>query len=527
MRCGASFAIRWPNDEGPCLERTWQISWLDEPMRDRLAVGLAGLCLAAMFALALSTTAFVDPDLWHEMALFREALELGRLPLEDRFAYTPTVYPSVHHEWGTGAVLYAVAVTLGAPGVMAFKYLLTAGVCGACCYCARRRGASWAVILSLASVTILTGVIGFTTIRAQVFTLLFLATMLCFLDADRRGNRRWMLAWLPLFVLWLNLHAGFAVGAGLLALHALEQALRRERFWHLAGVGAAMFALVAVNPYGLEYYTYLAHGLTMKRPLITEWQPLWTIDPRMFRVFLVSLVLVAYPLSVLGWRRMPGLLVLAATAWFAARHTRHVSLYLVVWLCYMPGWVAATPLGELLDGVWRRQRRWVLSFSAVVGTLCLTQLVPAVPWEMRLPVTSADERQGLPVYPAGAVAYLDAARFEGNLMVPFVPGGYVMWKLHPRVKVSIDGRYEVAYLPGVLEENTDLYEAKSGWRLILEKYPTDAVLVPRWTPLAKELPGLPDWMRVYRDNAFEVYARLDCSLMPVDHGDAPIPGAFP
>lgn len=509
------------------VQLSWQIGWRDELAQGRAAAGLASLALASMLALALSATAFVDPDLWHEMALFREALALGRLPLEDRFAYTPTVYPSIHHEWGTGAVLYSVAVTLGAPGIMALKYLLTAGTWGACFACARRRGASVAVILLLAPVAILVGVIGFTTIRAQVFTLLLLAVMLCFLDADHRGGRRWMLAWLPLFVLWLNLHAGFAVGAGLMAVYAAEQWLRGQRVGHLAALGAAMLALIAVNPYGLEYYAYLLRGLFMPRPLITEWQPLASTDPRMFRVFAISLALVGYPLSVLGWRRMPGLLVLAVAAAFAARHTRHVSLYLVVWLCYMPGWVAATPLAGLIDLTGMKHRRWVLAFSAVVAAVCGVQLVSAAPWRMRLPVALADERQGLPVYPAGAVAYLKQAQFEGNLMVPFVPGGYVLWNLHPRVKVSIDGRYEVAYRPGVLEENVSLYEARAGWQQTLVKYPTDAVLVPRWMPLAAALAGLDGWQRVYRDNAFEVYARPGLALPIVDHGETAVEGRFP
>ena len=59
--------------------------------------------LAGLFLCCIALNTFVDPDIWHEMALFREALALGYLPLADQFAYTPTVYPSVHHEWGTGA----------------------------------------------------------------------------------------------------------------------------------------------------------------------------------------------------------------------------------------------------------------------------------------------------------------------------------------------------------------------------------------------------------------------------------------
>jgi hypothetical protein len=40
--------------------------------------------------------------------LFREVLAQGSVPLVDHFAYTPTVVPSVHHEWGAGAIAYAL-----------------------------------------------------------------------------------------------------------------------------------------------------------------------------------------------------------------------------------------------------------------------------------------------------------------------------------------------------------------------------------------------------------------------------------
>ena len=61
----------------------------------------------------------IDMDLFHEMALIREALALGRIPMEDVFAQTSTVSPVVHHEWGTGAVLYFLVVGVALLGLHA------------------------------------------------------------------------------------------------------------------------------------------------------------------------------------------------------------------------------------------------------------------------------------------------------------------------------------------------------------------------------------------------------------------------
>ncbi|MBS0210317.1 MAG: hypothetical protein JSS27_15330 [Planctomycetes bacterium] len=499
-----------------------------EPTRlDRAALAAALAALVGMFLVNLGQLTFVDPDLWHEMALARETLQLGRLPLEDRFSYTPTVYPVVHHEWGAGFLFYGVAQLLGAPGIMALKYALSLGV-GACCFLvARRRGASQAVIITLAPAILLAGCYGFTTIRAQLLTMFCLGLLLWCLELDRTGRRWWMIAWLPVQLVWLNVHAGFVVGLGLFALYTVEQAVRRQPFRHLVLLGAALGALVLVNPYGADYVPYLLHALSMPRPMIIEWRPLWQNDPGTFSVYLLSVLMVAYAWTQLGLRRMQGLLVWAATAYAALSHTRHLSLYFVVWLCFVPAWLQQTRLGDLVVNLWQRRRTAIVAFSSAIAVLCLMRIVPAAPWQMKMPNTPAEELTGRPMYPTGAVDYLGEVKFSGNLMVPFVPGGYVMWKLHPAVKVSLDGRYEVAYQHGLLEQIEALYQAEPGWQETLARYPSDAILVPRACPLAGELAKVETWRRCYRDGAYDIYTRADLTLPELDRGEATTAGQFP
>jgi len=474
-----------------------------------LSASTAAVCFLMLHLCGMN---FCDPDLWHEMSLFRQTLIEGRVPTEDRFAYTPTVSPSIHHEWGSGAILYAVAMTSGATGVICFKYLLVTAVVAAMYWCARQRGTSAAVFCTVAPSMALFSSYGFTTIRAQMFTLLLLAIMLCLLERDQRGRRGWIALWLPLHVLWLNVHAGFVVGAGLMAIHAIEQIVRRRPFWHFVPIGAALAALVLVNPYGSLYLPYLMHGLTMARPLIVEWQPLWQHDARVFGLFLLSLLPVACAVRSLGWRRCTGLLVLAATAYAALKHTRHLSLYCVVWTCYVPGYLQQTRFGAWVDETFQRYGRLVTQISVAATVYCLFQIVPAAPWNLVIPDKNEHVAEGLVCYPVGAVQYLSDRQFHGNVMLPFEVGGYAMWKLHPNAKVSLDGRYEVAYQPGILEEHLLLYGAKSGWRDVLAKYPTDVILVPCLSRLSAAMPSMVDWTRIYHDEVYEVYARPGFSV---------------
>jgi hypothetical protein len=51
------------------------------------------------------------------------------------------------------------------------------------------------------------------------------------------------------------------------------------------------------------------------------------------------------------------------------------------------------------------------------------------------------------------VDFLRVNGVRGNLATPFDWGQYVLWKLHPAVKVSFDGRYETVYPEEVARDN--------------------------------------------------------------------------
>src|SRR5262245_404842 len=103
----------------------------------RRALAIASLMLLVIGGMAMD----VDVDVWHSMALARESLREGWVPFQDRFAFTPTVEPSVHHEWGSGMLLYGIASAGGAPALLVVRLLLVIGVCLLAWRLAVRRGA--------------------------------------------------------------------------------------------------------------------------------------------------------------------------------------------------------------------------------------------------------------------------------------------------------------------------------------------------------------------------------------------------
>jgi len=483
----------------------------------------------------------VTHDVFHEMALAREFWQSGVFHTTDVFAFSPTISPVVHHEWGTGFVFYAVSegTGWGLAGLTVLKFALI-GVLGWGLFrVASMRGAHPYVfcILSLAVFPLIW--VGFVTLRATMFTLVCLTLQLWMQEWDRRGYRWWIIPWWCLFVAWLNLHAGFVVGLGIMGLHVCDSALTAwlqthswravlQRTWHLALLGPLVVLALPINPYGWDYVPYLIRAISMPRPLIAEWRPLWhTYQPLLtLTEFGITVLLILRVVPQQKLVDLSGLMGLVVSGLLALKHLRHGCIYAVIWVAYVPAWVSRTKLGqewiELID----RHRLLALRLAQIVVLLSVGWAVRYEVWQAKL---TADPEQEKYCYPVGVVDYLKRHAFSGNLLTPFHTGAYVTWVLYPEVKVSLDGRYEVAYAPGVFEDHWNFFDGKLEWVDFLEKYPNDAVLVQQTDALRPKLEVLRDqasdadasaaegWHFVYEDDAYAILARRSSSLPYEDH----------
>lgn len=510
------------------------------PGRDVALVGWLLFALLASFLAYIARMHEVTHDAFHEMALVREALAAGRFPVEDLFAYTPTVSPAVHHEWATGAVLYfaTIGTGLGVYGLSVLRLLIVAGIWLTLYRVARMRGAHPYMFAMFSFIVFPVLWVGFATLRAQAFTLLFIAIQLWMQEQDRRGRRSWILLWLVMLVAWLNLHAGFVVGAGMIALHTLERFLgtwiKRGRMlpafysvWHLIAAAPAAVLALRLNPYGWEYIPYLLRAITMPRPLIREWQPLWnTYTPGItLTLFAMSVALFAYTQRHVTGGRWKGACFLALAAYMALRHIRHGSIYAVIWIAYVPAWLSRTPLGKSLIEVLDKQRTASIRVCQVIAVSSMAFCIWHHIW---LPTMPPERLYSTACYPTGAIEYLKKHDFRGNLLTPFHVGAYVSWEMYPQVKVSLDGRYEVAFQEQVMPEHNHFFEGGDGWWTILEQYPTDAALVHIQAPVVRRFDELRDdnhelpeflqtWRVVYRDRSFAIIAPNKLGLPAVDN----------
>ena len=468
----------------------------------------------------LFSRSLADYDMWGYLSFGRTFWEYGYFPYQDIFSYTPTKPLWVYHEWLTGIILYPLLKYLGPAGIQLLRYVFILMTIFVIYRTAILKGASGIFAFTLISVGLILMSWGYTpVIRAQIFTYFFFAASLFIAEYARKENNYFVLLWLlPIHILWCNLHGGFIAGLGLIALYALGEGLSGRRFtpFFLIFLGSCLVTLI--NPYGIEYWRYLVDAIIMPRPDITEWQStLKSLKTNTFNAPAILFIFLSFislaAIISCGKRYLAELLIVAALTYLGIKHIRHTVFLGIVFGVFMPVIITKT-IDRVAKHKFSLKKAWLgplflvcfyLSINLIVGMLPSTIAMRSLSRKKIIPAFSLAAPS--PVFPVGALKWLEQNSFEGNILPEFHWGQYFIWTTYPKCKVAIDGRYETVYTDHTQKESFDFSHGRDGWKIFLDKYPHDAlVLVPKtniYFLLLKE----PGWKMAYSDQESAVFLR--------------------
>ncbi len=485
------------------------------------ALTLLVWCVAYAFVCGLI---LADPDLWGHTLYGIRAWNQGVLvEPTDPFSYTAPNATWINHEWLTELQFALVWTHFGNAGLWIWRNLLVLVVFLCVAAELRRQQANLAAstVLLLYGAECLSQFVIFA--RPQVPTLALFTLTLMILKRHSERASRWEMWTLPLLMaLWTNLHGGFLAGCGIIGVYTLLDffsRIRSGRIWNRESltlpIVAGLSAMATLcSPYGYKLHLMLWEHLATEQ-FVVEWQPLWAA--RQAPTYYVPLVLLALALPVSRRWTWSDALVLAVIGSQAMSHIRHVSLLAIACLILLPG-----PLSESLPKIFRHLTSvlqksgrgfWRIGgVGLAAGVLVVLQIRGTVdmwrkglkPWDV-----AVESRSPVPGMPVRAVIFLKREKLSGNLLTDYGWAQFVFWHA-PEFKLAFDGRYRTVY-SGQLEREFLAFQRTGRERplqtAMLDKYPTEIVMLPIGSGAAQYLPRRKDFVELYRDDQAVVWVK--------------------
>lgn len=490
---------------------------------------LRGVAFFGIFVHIGTLLPLMDPDyFWHLRA--GEVIVANRaLPLGDVFSFTHFGKPWILHEWLFEVLLYGVHRVAGDVGIRFLVASFAVSVLLVSYFTARRFVRSGYVAFMLTLVLYAFLMQGLTP-RPQLLTYLFFALTLRILMGFKYWGEKAGIWSLPLLMLpWVNAHAGYAIGLGLIALFLIAECLQlplsdkntsqqREGLKGLSIVLVLTLLITLINPYGYHHwlYPFQVMGMDVALSYISEWRSP-NFHVLIFKIYLLC-VLGYFVLGAYRSSKPDGVEVIipAAMASLGFVSVRHVPLAALVLMPFMARALAdRAPLHGrsllLKDRIIARYKR--LRGKDLGGKESVLNVILLVGVAIGLPLyatsqTQIGQQDFEKMVPAKAVDFMVNNQIQCRLLSTYHFGGYLIYRLYPDQRVFIDGRADM-YGDAFMKEYIEASSGSENWDKVMKKYEIDCVLVGRDVPLRQLLMVRGDFAQVYTDenHAFLV-ARL-------------------
>jgi hypothetical protein len=481
-------------------------------MRDLFETRRVLVLILALGIFALATRPATDPDLWWHLRTGQLTIQTHHISHTDPYSFTRAGQPWIDHEWLSEVLMYGMYRIAGLGSlIILFAAIVSASFMIVFFRC--RGSPYFAALLTIWAAIASVPLFG---VRPQMLSLFMGSLFLLLLDSS---VARPALVWwtVPLMLLWVNLHAAYALGLVFIFLYLAGEAV--EALFHQAGAGTrwvrvkrlAMLMVLATatvpfNPNGVRIFSYPFQTLrspTMQS-FINEWSSPNFHNANYFPLTLMLLTLIiTLPVSR-GRIKVRELLLVGVATAAALFSVRHIPLFAII----------APPILSLKSKAWFDNTSRRLSSRGGRATanpvwlnsLVLAALVVFVGVRVRFTLANQQKREA-ESFPAHAIVFLGNNEASQPLLNHYNWGGYMIWKLYPRYRVYIDGRADV-YGDSLMRDFASAYYLSDDWQTILQRAEIRTVMLPPDAPLITGLRSHPGWKQVYSDSQATIMVKV-------------------
>ncbi len=518
--------------------------WFIPSAADLIFIAFLALLAFTLLSVRLLSDAGIG---WH-IRCGQLILATHTVPRVDPFSSTMHGQQWFAWEWVFDVIVGWLDRAAGLNAVVLFAALIISGVYAWTFRLLLRRGTNLFLALALMLLSTSAAMIHFQA-RPHVLSWLFTLAWFWILESSAAqpgqapsSTRARVLWFLPVQVLiWVNVHGGFLIGFVLLAIYWLDAAwnyLRSGRdrledildriqasqhFRSLTLVGLIIAAVTLINPYGfklhIHIYRYLSNRFLMDH--IDEFQsPNFHYAAQ--KCFAALLLLTIVGLAARGRNAsLSHILVVMFAIYSGLYASRNIPLSSILLVLVIGPW-----LSEAIEGYAGRrairqrflilgqssanffQRIQAVEFTlrghlwplAAVVLICSIAADGGVLGSAQLMNAHFDPKR----FPVEAVSFLEKHEVRGPLLAPDYWGGYLIYRLYPKVQVVVDDRHDF-YGEQFLKSYLKMIHAEAGWQEFLKQHPAQYVLVPKGSALESVLLENKGWTPFYSDDTATIF----------------------
>ena len=190
-------------------------------------------------------------------------------------------------------------------------------------------------------------------------------------------------------------------------------------------------------------------------------------------------------------------MVIAAVIFIGANHIRHTVFLGLIFGAYLPVFLSEQWHALRQRAVSPHGRAWIPGAAFV----CLAVLIHSQISFSRIPSIVPSFRLLTPQskYPLGALNWIMQTGLQGNILPFFEWGEFIIWHFTP----GCQGRHGRTLRDGISEqvyrEYSDFLYARPAWRVFLQKYPREMILLHARIKITELMKGEKPWQIAYRE----------------------------
>jgi hypothetical protein len=484
--------------------------------------------LLLIFCLALLlVTIFVflpprggDNDIWWHLKYGEHFVQNFTWYIDhSAFSWTPSSPDWKYVTWIGSSLLYLVYAAAGFPGLFIFHSFLMILTLGTYLLYIRLINKPLSVsdifcmlLVALSSHSVY--------IKPDSFTTLFFALTVFIYFYSKTAQKSIFLWNVPLYLIWVNTHGGFVIGllfisivffAELVNFYLIKSApLSRESIRYFALGVFLSFAVLVINPYGLQYITSIFHDLFISDYMehagdLYAFMSIWKhLSPASIYI----------NFSAEAWRLIAAMAILLLTCAHSYSKVKRIDMAVIaVNIIFFLAAMSTIRSAKFFPIIWlfsiafiihpietHMPRKKLTSVSLVLILLFSLVHVKSV-----LTINNCNSWFGSGFVnswlPEKEARFIKDHKLPAPIFNDYLTGGYMIWSMYPEYKVFLDPRYG----PFTKEVRSDwfgLAESPTVEKITLlaSKYNFNTVFVNfGHLSVIRQFIHSPDWRLVYFD----------------------------